>query len=57
MTFGEAASVLPFANSLFTVDLTGAQFKTLLEQQWQTAAAGTAGPEPALPAARACRRT
>ncbi|MDX6320885.1 MAG: 5-nucleotidase [Propionibacteriaceae bacterium] len=36
ITFGEAASVLPFANSLFTETLTGAQFKTLLEQQWQT---------------------
>ncbi|RYZ27439.1 MAG: bifunctional metallophosphatase/5'-nucleotidase [Propionibacteriaceae bacterium] len=40
VTFGEAASVLPFANSLFTVDLTGAQFKTLLEQQWQRDATG-----------------
>ena len=40
VTFGEAAGVLPFANSLFTVDLTGAQFKTLLEQQWQTAPPG-----------------
>lgn len=36
ITFGEAAAVLPFANSLFTESLTGAQFKTLLEQQWQT---------------------
>ncbi len=49
VTFGEAASVLPFANSLFTVDLTGAQFKTLLEQQWQTPAAGeTPSSEPTL---------
>ena len=40
VTFGEAAAVLPFANSLFTVDLTGAQFKTMLEQQWQRDAAG-----------------
>jgi 5'-nucleotidase len=44
VTFGEAASVLPFANSLFTVDLTGAQFKTLLEQQWQTALPGQLPP-------------
>ncbi|MET1005490.1 MAG: 5'-nucleotidase C-terminal domain-containing protein, partial [Propionibacteriaceae bacterium] len=36
ITLEDAASVLPFANSLFTEDLTGAQFKTLLEQQWQT---------------------
>lgn len=35
ITFAEANSVLPFANSLFTKTLTGAQFKTLLEQQWQ----------------------
>jgi len=40
VSFSDAASVLPFANSLFTVDLTGAQFKTLLEQQWQRDAAG-----------------
>ena len=41
VTYGEAASVLPFANSLFTLNLTGAQFKTLLEQQWQVAEDGT----------------
>ena len=35
VTYAEANSILPFANSLFTLDLTGAQFKTLLEQQWQ----------------------
>ena len=44
VTFGEAASVLPFANSIFTVDLTGAQFKTLLEQQRQTALPGELPP-------------
>jgi 5'-nucleotidase len=48
VTFGEAASVLPFANSLFTVDLTGAQFKTLLEQQWQRDAAGDVPSRPYL---------
>jgi len=47
VTFSEAASVLPFANSLFTVDLTGAQFKTLLEQQWQTALPGQPAPSAA----------
>ena len=35
ITFGEAASVLPFANTLNTIELTGDQFKTVLEQQWQ----------------------
>lgn len=35
ISFGEAAAVLPFANTLNTVELTGAQFKTVLEQQWQ----------------------
>ncbi|SDU79947.1 5'-nucleotidase [Microlunatus sagamiharensis] len=48
ITFGEAASVLPFANSLFTVDLTGAQFKTLLEQQWQRDASGNVPTRPYL---------
>ena len=28
--------MLPFANNLYTVKLTGAQFKEVLEQQWQT---------------------
>lgn len=35
VTYGEAASILPFANTLMTTELTGAQFKTVLEQQWQ----------------------
>ncbi|WP_374454779.1 ExeM/NucH family extracellular endonuclease [Nocardioides sp.] len=35
VTKREAANVQPFANTLVTVDLTGAQLKTLLEQQWQ----------------------
>ena len=34
-TFKEAASVLPFANTLMTTQLTGAQFKLMLEQQLQ----------------------
>ena len=41
VTKGEAVSVLPFANNLFTVKLTGAQLKQVLEQQWQTNADGT----------------
>lgn len=35
VTYAEAASINPFANTLTTVDLTGTQLKTLLEQQWQ----------------------
>ncbi|CUR61263.1 conserved exported hypothetical protein [metagenome] len=35
VTRREAANVQPFANTLVTVDLTGAQLKLLLEQQWQ----------------------
>jgi 2',3'-cyclic-nucleotide 2'-phosphodiesterase (5'-nucleotidase family) len=35
ITFAEANNVLPFVNNLWTTTLTGAQFKTLLEQQWQ----------------------
>lgn len=41
ITYSEAAAVLPFANTLVTADFTGAQFKTLLEQQWQTNADGS----------------
>jgi 5'-nucleotidase len=39
VTYAEAASVNPFANTLVTTDITGAQLKTLLEQQWQPAGA------------------
>jgi 5'-nucleotidase len=41
ITYAEANAVLPFVNNLWTTTLTGAQFKTLLEQQWQTNADGT----------------
>ncbi|NYE72506.1 ExeM/NucH family extracellular endonuclease [Microlunatus parietis] len=41
ITYSEAAAVLPFANTLVTLDLTGDQFRTLLEQQWQTNADGS----------------
>ncbi len=40
ITYKEAALTLPFANSLMTTQITGAQFKTVLEQQWQRNAAG-----------------
>jgi 5'-nucleotidase len=36
VTYEEAATVQPFANTLITQTLTGAQVKTVLEQQWQT---------------------
>lgn len=35
VTYAEAASINPFANTMMTVDLTGEQVITLLEQQWQ----------------------
>lgn len=35
VSFKEAAVVQPFANTLVTQTLTGAQVKTVLEQQWQ----------------------
>ena len=35
VTYSEANSVLPFVNNLWTTTLTGAQFKQVLEEQWQ----------------------
>ncbi|WP_082406122.1 choice-of-anchor I family protein [Microbacterium sp. No. 7] len=35
MTFRDVANVQPFANTLVTVSLTGAQLKSVLEEQWQ----------------------
>ncbi|MDR0959527.1 MAG: 5'-nucleotidase C-terminal domain-containing protein [Propionibacteriaceae bacterium] len=40
VTYAEANAVLPFANNLWTVTVTGAQLKTFLEQQWQTTETG-----------------
>lgn len=37
ITYAEANDVLPFVNNVWTVDLTGAQLKAVLEQQWQPA--------------------
>lgn len=37
VTYAEAAAIHPFANTMQTIDITGAQVKTLLEQQWQPA--------------------
>jgi 5'-nucleotidase len=36
VTYGEAFTVQPFGSSLVTMDLTGAQIDTMLEQQWCT---------------------
>ncbi|MFC5929479.1 ExeM/NucH family extracellular endonuclease [Cryobacterium melibiosiphilum] len=38
ITYADANAVLPFLNNLWTTTLTGAQFKTVLEQQWQRTA-------------------
>lgn len=35
VSYKAAASVQPFGNTLFTMDLTGAQIKSVLEEQWQ----------------------
>ncbi|MDO5498729.1 MAG: 5'-nucleotidase, partial [Propionibacteriaceae bacterium] len=48
ITYQEAASILPFANTLMTTQLTGAQVKTMLEQQWQRDAAGAVPSRPFL---------
>ena len=48
ITYAQANAVLPFLNNLGTTSLTGAQFKTLLEQQWQTNADGTIPSRPYL---------
>jgi len=37
VTYREAANVQPFANTLVTLDMTGAQLKQVLEEQWQPA--------------------
>src|SRR5690606_18998894 len=39
VTYREAATVQPFANTLMTLELTGAQLKSVLEEQWQPAGA------------------
>lgn len=39
VTYAEAALVQPFANTLVTEDLTGAQLRSVLEEQWQPAGA------------------
>ena len=48
VTYAEANAVLPFLNNLWTTSLTGVQFKTVLEQQWQTNPDGTIPSRPFL---------
>ena len=48
ITYAQANAVLPFLNNLWTVSLTGAQFTTMLEQQWQTNPDGTVPSRPYL---------
>jgi 5'-nucleotidase len=40
-TFGQTQVVLPFSNTLVLMDMTGAQVRGLLEQQWQRADSGS----------------
>lgn len=42
LTYKQAATVQPFANTLVNMSLTGAQIKQVLEQQWQPAGASRA---------------
>ena len=48
LTYRQAATVQPFANTLVKMNLTGAQLKTVLEQQWQTDPGGAAPARPFL---------
>jgi 5'-nucleotidase len=48
ITYAQANAVLPFLNNLWTVSLTGAQLRTMLEQQWQTNPDGTVPSRPYL---------
>ncbi len=42
VTYAEAASINPFANTLGVLKVTGAQLKSVLEQQWQPAGSSRA---------------
>ncbi len=48
LTYKQAAVVQPFANTLVNLDLTGAQIKTVLEQQWQRDASNNVPSRPFL---------
>ena len=46
VTYREAADVQPFANTLVNMRMTGAQIKTVLEQQWQRDGSGNVPSRP-----------
>lgn len=48
LTYKQAAVVQPFANTLVNMKMTGAQIKTVLEQQWQRDDKGAVPPRPFL---------
>ena len=48
VTYKQAALVQPFANTLVNMKMTGAQIKTVLEQQWQRNADGSVPTRPFL---------
>jgi 5'-nucleotidase len=48
LSYAQAAGVQSFANTLFNMDLTGADIKTVLEQQWQTNPGGNPPSRPFL---------
>jgi 5'-nucleotidase len=48
LTYKQAAVVQPFANTLVNMKMTGAQIKTVLEQQWQRDGAGAVPTRPFL---------
>ena len=48
LTYRQAANVQPFANTLVNMQLTGAQIKTALEQQWQRDSTGNIPSRPFL---------
>jgi 5'-nucleotidase len=48
VTYREAADVQPFANTLVNMRMTGAQIKTVLEQQWQRDGSGKVPSRPFL---------
>jgi predicted extracellular nuclease/2',3'-cyclic-nucleotide 2'-phosphodiesterase (5'-nucleotidase family) len=48
VTYKQAAAVQPFANTLVNLDLTGAQIREVLEQQWQRDAGGNVPSRPFL---------
>ena len=43
ITFGQLYAVQPFGNNLVTMDITGAQLRRLLEQQWEGKSGGGSG--------------